>query len=94
MQVLMTESYLSAPAHSKRIALRACGLREKLWKRFVEELVMERDDPDKLAARVRMANNKKAVEKDRNMLKDGKQERDQAYDRAYLSHDRKRLKRD
>lgn len=55
---------------------------------------MERDDPDKLAGRVRIANNKKAAEKDRSLLRDGKQERDQAYEREYLSHDRKRLKRD
>ena len=55
---------------------------------------MERDDPDKLAARARVADSKKATERDRNMLRDGKQERDQAYDREYLSHDRKRLKRD
>ncbi len=69
------------------------GCRERLWKRFVEELVMERDDPEKFAGRVKMANNRKAAEKDRNMLRDGKQERDQAYEREYLAHDRKRLKR-
>ena len=54
---------------------------------------MERDDPEKFAGRVKMANNRKAAEKDRHMLRDGKQERDQAYEREYLAHDRKRLKR-
>lgn len=65
-----------------------------MWKRYVEELLLERDDPGKLAGRVRLANNRKAAEKDRNMLRDGNQERDQAYEREYLAPDRKRLKRD
>lgn len=56
--------------------------------------MLERDDPEKLAGRVRMANNRKAAEKDKNLLRDGNQETDQAYDRAYLAHDRKRLKRE
>lgn len=55
---------------------------------------MERDNPSKLAGRVRVANNRKAAEKDRNMLRDGNQERDQAYEREYLAHDRKRLRRE
>ena len=55
---------------------------------------MERDNPGKLAGRIRLSNTRKAAEKDRSMLRDGKQEQDQAYEREYLAHDRKRLKRD
>lgn len=67
--------------------------REKSWRRCIEELILERDDPGKLASRVRLTDSRKAAGKDRSMLRDGKQERDQAYEREYLAHDRKRLKR-
>ena len=71
-----------------------CHCREKLWKRYVDELILERDDPSKLAGRSRVASKGKASDKDKHSYRDGNQERDQAYDREYLAHDRKRLKRD
>lgn len=60
----------------------------------MDELILERDNPSRLTGRTRVTDGRKAAVKDRSMLRDGKQERDQAYEREYLAHDRKRLKRD
>lgn len=64
----------------------ACGLcSEKLWRRYVEDIVMEREDPAALARRARMGGRTVA----RPMIKT-----DKAYEREYLEPDRKRVRRD
>ncbi|KAK9822389.1 hypothetical protein WJX81_007697 [Elliptochloris bilobata] len=64
--------------------------REKLWRRYVEDIVLERDNPEALARRARMGGRTIA----RPMTRDVSAVTDKAYEREYLEPDRKRLRRD
>jgi hypothetical protein len=56
---------------------------------------LERDDPSKLAGRGRVSGGRgRAAPRDKANLRDGKEETDKAYEREYLAHDRKRMKRE
>lgn len=60
----------------------------------MEEIVLERDDPSKLAGRGRVSGKGRAAPREKSNLRDGNEETDKAYEREYLAHDRKRIKRD
>lgn len=69
--------------------------REKLWRRFVDEIILERDDPERSARRGRSTMRGRRSEQERApAFRDGNEQTDKAYDREYLAHDRKRLRRD
>jgi len=63
---------------------------EKLWRRYVEDIVLERDNPEALARRARMGGRTVA----RPLGRDVSAVTDKAYEREYLEPDRKRVRRD
>ena len=68
--------------------------REKLWRRFVDDMILERDDPAAAARRGRLIGTRHAAGA-RKLLNDGEGAvTDKAYEREYLAPDRKRIKRD
>ena len=73
-----------------------CALRcrERLWRRFVEDVLLERDDPETAARRLRLSGRSRASERERPAALRDEQQPDKAYEREYLAHDRKRLRRD
>ena len=72
---------------------RGLDCREKLWRRFVEEIILERDDPSSLAGRGRVSGKGGRSAASKATLRDT-DDTDKAYEREYLSHDRKRMKRE
>lgn len=68
--------------------------REKLWRRFVDDVILERDDPAAAARRGRLVGARPTAA-GRKLLNDGEGAvTDKAYEREYLAPDRKRIKRD
>ena len=67
--------------------------REKLWRRFVEDIILERDDPAAAARRGRLTSSSRSARGPH--LNDASGTvTDKAYEREYLAHDRKRIRRD
>ncbi|CAL5224177.1 g6817 [Coccomyxa viridis] len=68
--------------------------REKFWRHFVEDIRLERDDPAAASRRGRVSlagrTNKGRVQ----LKDDAGAVTDKAYEREYLAHDRKRIRRD
>lgn len=62
----------------------------------MDEIILERDDPAAAAkSRSRLSGRGRGNERDKPaILKDGGEDRDKAYEREYIAHDRKRLRRD
>ena len=88
---MLSASSCSAAGARLHLTAQACGLcSEKLWRRYVEDIVMEREDPAALARRARMGGRTVA----RPMTRDVSAVTDKAYEREYLEPDRKRVRRD
>jgi hypothetical protein len=67
--------------------------REKLWRRFVEDIILERDNPAAAARRGRLTSSSRTARGPH--LNDASGTvTDKAYEREYLAHDRKRIRRD
>ena len=68
--------------------------REDLYRKYVKEIIMERDEPDKLLQKGRLFKPQThAPANSSRPSRYGEDGPDQAYERAYLAHDRKRLKK-
>ena len=79
-----------------------CLNREKLWARFVADLILERDDPTAAARRARLPRSGARLTGNASrdgrgrppFLKDAGDGPDKAYEREYLEPDRKRVHRE
>ena len=60
---------------------------------MMDELLMERDEPEKLIHKVRLTHKGRIVGSGPTISRYGEEGPDKAYERAYLDHDRKRAKR-
>ena len=74
--------------------------RERLWRRFVEEIVLERDDPRAASMRKGKLASRAPLPPPPALARDARRERasraddgvDKAYQREYLEVDRKRMR--
>ncbi|BDA46960.1 Transcription elongation regulator 1 [Coccomyxa sp. Obi] len=67
--------------------------REKLWRRYVEDITMERDNPAAAARRGRLISSSRTA-RGPHLNDAAGAVTDKAYEREYLAHDRKRIRRD
>ena len=78
--------------------MRLSHIRERLWRRFVDDIILERDDPEAAARRGRVLAQGRpsgGVRGGARLLNDGEGAvTDKAYEREYLAPDRKRIRRD
>lgn len=59
----------------------------------MEEIILERDDPKKLARRSQLSTKRQGTENVPKVSRYGEEGPDRAYEREYLDHDRKRLRK-